>query len=250
VPLSHAVVFAAAQVNRAPEATMLRDLMPEAYQLRRKLLTSAVALAEAGLIPEREVRAIEEGRGQIDAAGDLTQLPPLYRHHQEAIAGKHPVSTGDLDRAEQLGKQLLEILRPGAATGPRNVNPKLVASVEATDRLWTLLVGRYELLWRTLAREMCFVLGALDALVPVGRDLHPLLLESLQCAQCHLDAGRLQRLQDQTDNRLRDSPLTKNLAVASRPPAAQSLAWGRSQTSYDRTCHSRPALEAEQTRRG
>jgi hypothetical protein len=57
------------------------------------------------------------------------------------------VSTGDLDRAEQLGKQLLEILRPGAATGPRNVNPKLVASVEARDR--TLLVGRYELLWRT-----------------------------------------------------------------------------------------------------
>jgi len=35
-----------------------------------------------------------------DAAGDLTQLPPLYRHHREAIAGKHPVSTGDLDRAE------------------------------------------------------------------------------------------------------------------------------------------------------
>ena len=51
VPLSHAVVFAAAQLNRAPEATMLRDLMAEAYQLRRKLLTSAVALAEAGLIP-------------------------------------------------------------------------------------------------------------------------------------------------------------------------------------------------------
>ncbi len=149
VPLSHAVVFAAAQVNRAPEATMLRDLMPEAYQLRRKLLTSAVALAEAGLIPEREVRAIEEGRGQIDAAGDLTQLPPLYRRHREAIAGKHPVSVADLDRAEQLGQQLLELLRPGAATGPRNVNPKLVASVEARDRLWTLLVGRYELLWRT-----------------------------------------------------------------------------------------------------
>jgi hypothetical protein len=42
VPLSHTVTFAAAQVNRAPEATMLRDLMPEAYRLRRKLLTSAV----------------------------------------------------------------------------------------------------------------------------------------------------------------------------------------------------------------
>lgn len=28
VPLTHAVVFAAAQVNRAPEATTLRDLMP------------------------------------------------------------------------------------------------------------------------------------------------------------------------------------------------------------------------------
>jgi hypothetical protein len=147
--LSHAVIFAAARVNRTPEATMLRELMPEAYQLRRKLLASAMALAEAGLIPEREVRTVEKGRGQIDVAGDLTLLPPLYRRHQEAIAGKHPVSKADLDRAEQLGQQLLEILRPGAATGPRNVSPELVASVEARDRLWTLLVTRYELLWRT-----------------------------------------------------------------------------------------------------
>jgi hypothetical protein len=36
----------------------------------------------------------------------------------------------------------MELLRPGAATGPRNVNPKLVAAVEARDRLWTLLVTR------------------------------------------------------------------------------------------------------------
>lgn len=37
------MVFAAARVNRASEAMMLRDLMPEAYQIRRKVLTSAVA---------------------------------------------------------------------------------------------------------------------------------------------------------------------------------------------------------------
>ena len=46
------------------------------------------------------MRAIEHGRGQVDAAGDLTQLPPLYRRHREAIAGKHPVSTGDLDLSD------------------------------------------------------------------------------------------------------------------------------------------------------
>ncbi len=57
-PLTHAVLFAAKLVNRTPEATLLRDLLPEAYELRRRMLTVAVALSESNLLPEREVEAI------------------------------------------------------------------------------------------------------------------------------------------------------------------------------------------------
>ena len=42
------------------------------------------------------------------------------------------------------------------------MNPKLVAAVEARDRLWTLLVTRYELLWRTGA----WLFGKDDEKVP------------------------------------------------------------------------------------
>jgi len=147
-PLTHAVIFAAGRVNRAPESTLLRDLMPEAYQLRRRVLATAVALSEAGLLPQREVEAIHEGRGKVDAAGDLIQLPALFRRHAAVIAGKHPVEKAELERAEALGQQLLEILRPGAAPSTTAVNPELAALVDARDRLWTLLSARHEELWR------------------------------------------------------------------------------------------------------
>jgi hypothetical protein len=42
------------------------------------------------------------------------------------------------------------------------VNPKLVDSVEARDRLWTFLVTRYELRWRTGA----WLFGKVDEKVP------------------------------------------------------------------------------------
>ncbi|MCU0693763.1 MAG: hypothetical protein MUF54_20435 [Polyangiaceae bacterium] len=147
-PLTHAVLFAAKLVNRTPEATLLRDLIPEAYDLRRRLLTVAVALSESKLLPEREVEAIRQGKGQVDAMTDLTQLPALFRRHQAAIEGKHPLGEADLERAEALGKQLLQILRPGAAPASKVVSAALQASVDARDSLWTLLTRRHEQLWR------------------------------------------------------------------------------------------------------
>jgi hypothetical protein len=166
-PLTHAVIFAAGRVNRTPEATLLRDLMPEAYQLRRKLLFGAIALGESNLLPAREIEAIRKGNGKVDAVQDLLQLAALYRRHESKIEGMHPVEPADLDRADQLGQQLLEILRPAAAKGPKPGNSELEASIDARDRLWTLLTIRHEQLWKVgawlfgyEAREKVPVLGA------------------------------------------------------------------------------------------
>ncbi|MFW5741538.1 MAG: hypothetical protein ACOC1F_14385 [Myxococcota bacterium] len=147
-PLTHAVVFAVNRVNRTKDASVLQDLMPEAFALRRKMLSSAHALREAGLLPEREVLPIQEGHGVVDSAGDLPQLSSLFRRHAGAIQGKHPISEDDLARADSLGTRLLEILQPGGAASTPLTNEKLEAAVDARDRLWTLLTKRYELLWK------------------------------------------------------------------------------------------------------
>ncbi len=94
------------------------------------------------------MEAIRKGKGQVDAVTDLTQLPALFRRHQAAVEGKHPLGEADLDRAEALGKQLLESLRPGAAPASKEVSAELQASVDARDRLWTLPTRRHEQLWR------------------------------------------------------------------------------------------------------
>jgi hypothetical protein len=147
-PLTHAVMLACSMVNRAPEATTLREKMPMASALRRKLLAVASSLSAAGLIPEREVDAIRKGVGPVDHVTDLIQLPPLFRRHEPAIKGKHPLTKEDLDQSEALGAELLEILRPGSAPSKKPTNAELAKAVEERDRLWTLLFHRYDQLWR------------------------------------------------------------------------------------------------------
>ncbi len=147
-PLTHAVVHAAARVNRTPEASQLSDLLPRAYGLRRKMMLSLRALSEAGLIPEREVKLIEKGKGKVDAAGDLPQAAALFRRHAATIRGKHPVSEEELKEADRVGAQLLELLRPGGARTGTPASQEVEASVDARDRLWTLLEERHDLMWR------------------------------------------------------------------------------------------------------
>ncbi len=142
--LALAVLFAGSRVNRTPEASELRGLQPQGHILRRKMLSAGTSLAESDLLPEREVSAIRSGKGPLDAADDLIQLAALFRRHASAIQGKHPITTNDITTAEKLGTRMIALLRPSAA--PRSSHPTedLQYWVDARDRLWTLLVRRYE----------------------------------------------------------------------------------------------------------
>lgn len=161
--LALAVAFAASQVNRTQQTNeALAKNLAQAHPLRRKLLASATALAEAGLLASGDVEKIRKGQGHIDAASDLVALAALFAKSAKAIAGKSPVTAADVKRADALGTELLATLKPASAkkTGAR---PGADAA-DARDRLWTLLVQRHDEVRR--AGAWIFGVPALDAKVP------------------------------------------------------------------------------------
>jgi hypothetical protein len=147
--LALGVAFAASQVDRSsPSPRTTGKLLAEARPLRELLLTSAEALARAGLVPAREVEKIREGKGPIDTATDLVDLAALYRKHAARVRGKSPVDAASIQRASALGTELLAVLKPMSAPRTRTVAPEVAQAVEARDRLWTLTVTRHALLRR------------------------------------------------------------------------------------------------------
>jgi hypothetical protein len=145
--LALAVAFAALQVDRDRKSDgAIAAKLAEAHPLRRKLLSSASALADAGVIAAADVAKIQKGTGHLDAAGDLVALSALFAKHAKAIAGKSPIATADVKRAGALGSELLATLKPASAKA-RGARPGAEAA-ETRDRLWTLLVERHDRLRR------------------------------------------------------------------------------------------------------
>ncbi len=161
--LALGVAFAALQVDRdrkSDGATAAK--LAEAHPLRRKLLSSAGALADAGVIAAADVEKIRKGSGNLDAAGDLVALAALFGKNAKAIAGKSPIAAADVKRAGALGSELLATLKPASAKAS-GARPGADAA-EARDRLWTLLVSRHDRLRRV--GTWLFGEHAVDAKVP------------------------------------------------------------------------------------
>src|SRR5579883_217410 len=147
--LAQAVVGAALDVHRdQPAASTIDDLLARAYPVRKKLLSAARALADAEVLKEADVRAIEVGRGRIDAANDCVQLEKLFRANADAVKGKSAVTEADLVEAKTVGEQLQLLLHPKRASHDRPTPEAVAAAADLRDRLWTLLVQRYDRLWR------------------------------------------------------------------------------------------------------
>jgi hypothetical protein len=142
--VAEAVIFADGRVDADPEVkgevlVMLREARP----LRALMLSEARtrALKHKALLPE--VRRIEKGRGAVDAVQDLIDLATFFTRNKLARAGG-AVTPADLKRAAELGAELLRRLKPkGAKRGSaRSAEQQKAAALR--DRLWTLLVRRYE----------------------------------------------------------------------------------------------------------
>lgn len=162
--LALAVCFAASQVDRGGGSSrQLAEPLRRAYALRETLLASAVALAKAGVLPDREVEKIQQGRGPLDAAQDCVDLAALFKKYATAVRGKSPVSAAHVTDASKLGTDLLKVLRPATAKRDRRPTGALKEAIETRDRLATLLAQRHE----RLRRAGWWLWGdAIDAHVP------------------------------------------------------------------------------------
>ena len=115
---------------------------------RRKLMKTAEALVEADLLADAELQPIRPGHGPRDAAQDVTRLVAIFRKHAKKFAGKHPISEAELDQAEKDGADLWVRLNPEGAVQVKRLPQAVQADIEIRDRLWTLLLRRYEMAWK------------------------------------------------------------------------------------------------------
>ena len=144
-----AVCFAASQVDRgAVPASEINARLARARELRDLLLSGAVALKKAKVLPARAVEKIEAGRGAIDAAQDLVDLAALYTGNAAALRGKTVISAAEIREAAALGTELLTMLRPKSARRTRKAPAEVVNAVELRDRLGTLLIQGHDRLRR------------------------------------------------------------------------------------------------------
>ncbi len=127
---------------------VLKALLTEAAPLRRSLLLSARALASQSLLPSDTVRAVHKGRGPQDAGRDLVVLAALFTEHAEKIRGKHPISAKELRRAAELGAEIATHARSAATPKDRKRVGEAKAAAELRDRVYTLLLRRFDTLGR------------------------------------------------------------------------------------------------------
>ncbi len=140
--LALAVKYAAIQVEQEiPSESEVSQKTAVGWSLRSILLSVAKGLAAAGLLPADQVAAIATGRGPRDMAEDAVQLAGLFQAHAATIAGKHAVTTDQVEQAAALGAFLLQHLRPKNAPAEKGVGHS--ALIDARNRLATLLSRRY-----------------------------------------------------------------------------------------------------------
>jgi hypothetical protein len=143
--LALAVIFANEQVDRGAARSdgSTARLLKTAFASRTLLLDTATALAGKGYLPKRAVAKIREGHGNIDAAADCVALSALFIKHAADIKGRHPLAKSDIAGASEVGNALLKVLRP-KRTRAKATPAAIADAANHRDRLWTLLVQRFE----------------------------------------------------------------------------------------------------------
>jgi hypothetical protein len=152
--LGLAFVFSARRVESlyANAPSGIQEMLDEARPLRRLLLKSADACAEAGIVPIERVQLIYKGRGPIDHAQDCVDLAALFREFEKVLQNKTPVEASQIDRCAVLGSKLLDALRSSSSPDAALLSTDLEEALELRDRFYTLVVQRYDRLWKAAAQ--------------------------------------------------------------------------------------------------
>jgi hypothetical protein len=161
---AHAALYAHIIAARYGDgSTRLPALLAEAAPLRTRMLGAAELHSIYGEFDAGRVATIRQGTGHFDTANDLIELAMLFRETRDRLAGKTPVTDGEIVRARELGLEIVDALgqrrvgTDGAATPTRPDEDRLKA-------FW-LYAGTYE----ESRRAMTYVRwheGDADLLVP------------------------------------------------------------------------------------
>lgn len=123
-------------------ANSLGALLEEAKPLREPMLLAAELLALLGHFNTTAVKDIRAGQGNIDIANDLVALSALYATAWSRVENKSPVEWAHVERAAQLGPQILVALgvrdQPGAKVEDGSTPP------ERRLRAYNLFVNAYD----------------------------------------------------------------------------------------------------------
>lgn len=117
-------------------------LLDEATPLREHLLIAAEALAHRGFLDEATVKAIREGKGNLDKANDLVALAALFSASWDRVKNKTTVEWPEVERASTLGPALLVALGARDQPGIRAPSPSDPGLRRA--RAYTLFVRAYD----------------------------------------------------------------------------------------------------------
>jgi hypothetical protein len=124
----------------ASPSSPVKPLIEEGTSLRAALLSDAEALARRGLIDADVVEEIRSGHGNVDIANDLVALSATFSNSWSEIEGKTAATLAEVERAGNLGPQLLAALgvrEQGSAIAPAE-------AAEARARAYTLFVRAYD----------------------------------------------------------------------------------------------------------
>lgn len=126
----------------ATSEKQLAVLLEEGTSLRDDLLIAAEALAHKGHFDRKAVEAIRAGQGNIDKANDLVALAALFAREWDKVKNKTTVEWADVQRASELGPEILVAL--GARDQPGVKAPSPADPAQRRARAFTLFVRAYE----------------------------------------------------------------------------------------------------------
>jgi hypothetical protein len=162
VSLSKALDWAAHEAQSYAKPAIAAGLMKRAHAARTLMLQALLAAARAEIIPLESLKSIKSATGGLKLALACVDCALLMKTHAPALDGKTPITEKDIEEAEQVGIQLLDILRPKMSHWVRPTAH--IEKIELRDRLWTLLFR----LHGYLRRAGAFVFGnAVDEMVPI-----------------------------------------------------------------------------------
>lgn len=139
------LVYAAEQVDgRSSANTELQRKLARGRVLRDIGVSSADTLAKSGDLPAEEVRKLHLGSGPLNMARALVKIATFFVRFQSEVKGKTPFTPALVRESEQLGSELLKVVKPGGA--PRTPSKTFTDAQRDRDGFATLLVERYEVL--------------------------------------------------------------------------------------------------------